>query len=236
RRRGQWEHAQTALFELAERYPEQPATLEGLRWLLLFTGSAEVSWQRLRESSSVERTRIRVDENVVQANVRETIARARAEQGAAAVPDAASSALQQTSGTGTLQFSGGTAQHAAKLSQWQSQAARVAELLQRTNAAYFAEPEIQFPLAARERAGRNPRRADTIVASFLSPVPDEPWSRIAAGEVWIAQPATAAPGKVALCHRTAQAPYLDGHLDDVCWQHAIKVPLRSEADHRQAGA
>ena len=32
--------------------------------------------------------------------------------------------------------------------------ARVAELLQRTNAAYFAEPEIQFPLAARERDGR----------------------------------------------------------------------------------
>jgi photosystem II stability/assembly factor-like uncharacterized protein len=237
RRRGQWEHAQTALFELAERYPDQPATLEGLRWLLLFTGSAEVSWQRLRESSSVERTRIRVDQNTVQANVRDAIARSREQAEPANATDSPASPLQQTAGTGALQFGGGTAQHAANISQWHSQAARVAELLQRQNAAYYAEPEIQFPLAALERARKRPRQADAIVTSFLSDTAAAgPWNRVAAGEVWLVQPATAAPGKVALCHRTSQAPYLDGQLDDPCWQKAIKVPLRSEADHRRTGS
>jgi photosystem II stability/assembly factor-like uncharacterized protein len=237
RRRGQWEHAQAALFELAERYPDQPATLEGLRWLLLFTGSAEVSWQRLRETSSVERTRIRVDQNIVQANVRDAMGRAREQGGSADATDGPASPIQQAAGTGALQFGGGTSQHAARVSQWHSQAARVAELLQRQNAAYYAEPEVQFPLAALERARKRPRQADAIVTSFLSDTAAEgPWNRVAAGEVWLVQPATAAPGKVALCHRASQAPYLDGQLDDPCWQKAIRVPLRSEADHRRTGS
>jgi len=234
RQLGQWEHAQTTLFEVAERFPGEPVALDAMRWLFLFTSSAEVSWQRLRASSTAERTQIRIDENIVQANVRSAIDQARSGNDSTGNPFQPGSPIQQASGSGTVRMGNGVDQHAARLEQWQSQAARLAELIERTDPAYFAEPSIQFPLAALERSLKHPREADRIVAALLGTAEStNPWNQIAAGEVWISQPSTAAPGAVVVCHRTAEAPYLDGQLDEVCWQRAIKVPLRGDGEHGQ---
>ena len=220
RRRGQWEHMQTTLFELVERYPEQPVAVDALRRLFLMTSSEEVTWQRLQKLSSASKTEFRSDGNIVQASVREALLNP-------------SLAIQQTSGVGSLQFGGGVEQHSAKRSQWQLQANRVLQTLKRVSPGYFAEPAIQFPVAAFERSLKHPRESDAIINSYLSDNSDRPWNRIAAGEVWILQPATAPPGKVALCHRTQQAPYLDGLLNDPCWQQTLQIPLKDEAEHEQ---
>lgn len=166
----------------------------------------------------------------------ESIEQARAGRNLLLDPLEGPSAIKQTSGEAALQFGGGTKQQAAMLSQWHGQAARLRDLIRQTDAAYFAEPSIQFPVAALERELKHPREADAIVDSFLSGAAGGPWNRIAAGEVWIRQPLTVPPSKVALCHRTAEAPYLDGELSDACWVHAVQIPLRSEAEHQRADA
>ncbi len=48
RRNGQWELAEAALVELVERYPNQAATFEAMRWLLQYWTGAELTYQRFR--------------------------------------------------------------------------------------------------------------------------------------------------------------------------------------------
>ena len=47
RRNGQWELAEAAFVELVDRYPNEPATLDAMRWLLHFW-TGELTYQRFR--------------------------------------------------------------------------------------------------------------------------------------------------------------------------------------------
>ena len=43
RRQSQFDHAEATYLDLVRRYPDQPAALEGLRWLLQYWTSAEIA-------------------------------------------------------------------------------------------------------------------------------------------------------------------------------------------------
>ena len=236
RRRGQWEHAQTTLFEIVNRFPQEPAALDALRWLLHFSGSAEVSWQRLRSTVAGQRTEFRVDEQVVQSDVRQAIEQVRSNSESADVSTGQPSAIRQASAEVSLHYANGQTQQETDRRRWQEQAVHTAETLKRLNATYFDDPTVQFPLASLERSRKHPRQADKLVHAFLSETADGPWNRVAAGELWLADPSAVPPVHVLLCRRTAEPPYLDGRFDDPCWLRADAVPLRSDAEHQRTSS
>jgi photosystem II stability/assembly factor-like uncharacterized protein len=59
----------------------------------------------------------------------------------------------------------------------------------------------------------------------------DPWRECALLESWLVNRAgqPQPPKPVAACRRTAARPYLDGKLDDACWEAAIPMPLATVA-------
>ena len=55
-------------------------------------------------------------------------------------------------------------------------------------------------------------------ADFVSRQPEGPWRNAAAAELWLTNRVGAPPKPVAYCRYTEERPYLDGKLDDACWQ------------------
>jgi photosystem II stability/assembly factor-like uncharacterized protein len=211
RRQGDWEQAQALLVELVERYPEEPPAAGAMIWLATFWGSDEVAFQRLRWQASVTRA-------VVQSA-----------NGTAA----ADAVLAESPVSGAVLAGGAFDEREVKQSAWRSQAERMFAQLKQLHGEQSAAPLVQFPCAALERKLGHPRRADEILQIYRGDVSAGPWARIAAGELWRTQPASLAPPEVVSCVRTDVPPWLDGHLDDECWQRAPRIRLRSEADHRQ---
>ncbi len=236
RRRGEWDHAQAVLVELAEHYSREPAATEAMSWLLSFWVSAEVGWQRLRSSSSIEASRKSTDGIIVQADLRRAIEESRAEHfgdGEPAEPTSELSQIQQTSVGGQLRVGGSQDQHAAKQESWLTNAERLVKSLRRIAPTEVLTPDRQFLIAALHRKQSHPGKADEVYRRFLSETADGPWNRIAAGELWLTQPSAIAARPTAVCRRAASPPVLDGVLDDACWQRATAVSLHNEAEHRQ---
>src|SRR5262249_39215539 len=82
------------------------------------------------------------------------------------------------------------------------------------------DPAIQFCLMSARRNLGDFETARTWYREFVARQPDGPWRRLGMAELWLTSP-TAAPPVPVLTSRASDArPYLDGKLDDVCWQAA----------------
>ena len=139
RMRGDWENAEAVLVELTERYPHEPPAIEAMAWLLRFWSSAEVSWQRLRDTTSVEKSRMEPGSPEQPARLLQ------------AIDTSPRSDIQQTSASGQVIIDGKTDQNAARLEQWQQGAARMLELLEEHAANDVNGSANQFVLASMHR-------------------------------------------------------------------------------------
>ena len=83
---------------------------------------------------------------------------------------------------------------------------------------YAADPSTMFGLqAARRGLGDVAGPADWF-GKFQSYVKDRPWHDAAHAEQWLAGRTNEPPRRLARCRLTDMRPYLDGELDDRCWQ------------------
>src|SRR5205814_9436429 len=70
-------------------------------------------------------------------------------------------------------------------------------------------------------AGRGPAEAGKATGWFIQfdgDVGQGPWDDAAHGALWLAGLSPQPPRKLARCRLTDAHPYLDGDLDDPCWQ------------------
>ena len=72
RRRGHWDLVEATLVELVQRYPNQPAALDAMRWLFQLWTGAEPAWQRARDVQ-VGQSRSVVSEDAVRARLEKSI-------------------------------------------------------------------------------------------------------------------------------------------------------------------
>jgi tetratricopeptide (TPR) repeat protein len=87
------------------------------------------------------------------------------------------------------------------------------------------DPTIQFPVQAAKRnlglLKSDPNLLDEAqewYKQFASRQPNGPWRDAALAELWLSQHKGAPPKPLAVCCFTDTKPYLDGKLDDACWQ------------------
>jgi hypothetical protein len=90
----------------------------------------------------------------------------------------------------------------------------------------FAEPAIQFPLAAAERQ-LSAANAQTRYQGLLRSQLPGPWLRCARGELWLIDDRGRSPKPMLECTLGEQRPHLDGKLEDPIWSQAARVTLRS---------
>lgn len=226
RRRGEFEHAEALYFELVRRYPEQPAALEGFRWLLQYWTSAEVAWQRRRKQGIVQ---VQATNHVGQ--IAERLEQARAEGSSVlAAPRTLSEAVPlQTVQTVNRNLSPRKTPAEGLLPDswagWRKRAYDLAAQLEQQSPALFQHPSVQLPLAALYRALGSAARADAIYRNYITQTSATSARELAERELWLTATTGAVPRKVITCRYAPARPYLDGVFSEDCWQQSQEVHL-----------
>jgi photosystem II stability/assembly factor-like uncharacterized protein len=92
------------------------------------------------------------------------------------------------------------------------------------------DPTLQFPLQAARRNLGQFDEAQQWYSQFASRQPDGPWRNAALAELWLTKRSGSPPKPVAVCRFTDVKPFLDGKLDDACWQTGEPLRLRDASE------
>ncbi len=221
-RAGQGASAAEAMELLLVRYPRHALADSAALWLVRYYASSEVAWRARKASAySVQ---------LVSASSQ------REDAGQVAVPttDKDGAPLEVVDRSQRAALAGLAHQQTAQPSMTAAQRAgrvlAVTKQFERTRPTLFADPLIQFPLAASQRhapaAGPNRPPAQGLPLNVHGI-----WSSCAAAEEWLRDGKGAAPKRVVSVVTAAEKPRLDGRLDDPLWLTAKSVTLTGVAVH-----
>jgi photosystem II stability/assembly factor-like uncharacterized protein/tetratricopeptide (TPR) repeat protein len=225
-RLGQWNLAREAYLLMANRYPNHPLTADALRWLIRYNSSSEArrryelgQFQVVRQQAfnvpkkNPDRARkagtlpqdsdFENRENVEIRTVRGEEWKMETKPGSAP-------------GRELLQF----APVAGKqdYQKWYQGALDLEPRLAAFGPLYVGDPSVQFCLQAARRNLGDAEGARKWYSHFVARQPDGPWRAAALAELWLFERKGPPPKSVAACRLAEARPYLDGQLDDDCWQ------------------
>lgn len=206
-RRGQWQLAQQAYLLLIDRQPAHPLAAEAYRWLIQHNSSGEA------------RRRHALKQFVMTTSVKYEQKASGSEPGAVR-PAGGTGPINE----GMLSFLG----DGALSRHWYRSSLEVGKRLSGFGPAYSADPAVQFCLQSARRHVGEAGAARTWFEKFHTYVPTGPWHDAAAAELWQSGggDGVTRPRRVGRCQLTESRPYLDGKLDDACWQR--QAPMRLE--------
>jgi photosystem II stability/assembly factor-like uncharacterized protein len=217
-RRGQWQFAREAFLLMADRYPANPLTADAYRWLVRHNTSSEA------------RRRHELGQFLV-------VTQASFSQSTTVAPtpvgdkdsDAKSTTATVTQ-TGRLALLGDR----QETRQWYQGALDVGKRLAAYGPLFATDPSMQFCLQAARRSLGDANTARQWYSRFCEEHADGPWRDAAAAEIWLTNRVGPPPKPVARCRATAVRPFLDGKLDDECWQDVKPLVLRDAAGETAA--
>jgi photosystem II stability/assembly factor-like uncharacterized protein len=222
-REGQWNLARETFLMMVDRYPAHPRTPDAFRWLIRHNCSSEA--RRRQELGQfvmvgqLEYGQLKPD---------------------ALAPPMPPSEDKDDSDKGKkgpkrpklpdfeMHTTGRRIQVAGKeeTRKWYQGALDMEARLAAFGPVFADDPTVQFPLYAARRNLGEFEAPKKWYADFVARQPQGPWRDAAAAELWLANRAGAPPKAVAYCRYTEERPYLDGKLDDACWQGALVLALR----------
>jgi hypothetical protein len=236
-RRGQWAMAKELFMLMVDRYPAHPLSADALRWLVRHSASSEA---RRRQ----ELGQFLVQETVEFQGARNSVTNPRGRMPQAEAPEAVTH--QQVSGVNVGEVrpafvpDGGPRQYLQSLNSgtrrpdartWYENVLAFETKLSSFGPVFSSDPPIQFSLNAARRNLGDVDTARKWYAQFASRQPDGPWRDAALAELWLVSRSGTCPKPVAQCRQTDTRPFLDGKLDDKCWQGVKPLVLRN-ADPR----
>jgi photosystem II stability/assembly factor-like uncharacterized protein len=259
RKRSQFELVESTYLEMIRRYPQEPGSLDAMRWLIQFWCSSETAWQRARSMNStttVSRTNPEQQASQVQQALGQSI------QGGDDIRQAFGSSngtdlLTNTAGIpqrlntrldldadhtgngkskkpGRLKITRDVDWRTGAVSEWHQRAAELGKKLEANAPNLFRSPEIQFPLAALRRTGGSARGADSIMRNFVTNGIDTGTRQLAERELWASFPTAESPSALAFCREATERPHLDGLLSDPCWEAAQEIRLTAKPGTQEA--
>jgi photosystem II stability/assembly factor-like uncharacterized protein len=205
-RNGQWPLAAETYQLLVERYPAHPLTAEACRWLIRHNASSEVKRRyELRQFVTVG-------------------AHEYGQKGLGSLqptgPDALVKRVKMDVPKIEDVHDSETFYNQATARQWYRGPLEVEKRLAAFGPLFVNEPATQFCLQAARRQLGEVEAARQWYADFAAKQPDGPWRAAALAELWLLNRNGVPPKPVAACRFTDTRPFLDGKLDDVCWQRA----------------
>ncbi len=216
-RSGQWDLARETFLMMARRYPANPRTPDALRWLIQHICSGEA------------KRRSELGQFIVSGELQLGVPK----PSPAVMPPADAAQDKQDKKTlnipefgpsGSVQI--GDIAGMAAVRKWYQGGLDMEPFLASFGPLFADDPAVQFPLQAARRSLGKFDAADKWYADFVARQPAGPWRDAAAAELWLSRRVGAPPKPVAYSRPTDERPYLDGQLDDACWQAAAPLPLR----------
>jgi photosystem II stability/assembly factor-like uncharacterized protein len=239
RRNGQWELAEATLVDLIERFPDEPATSQGMHQLFQYWTSAELLYQHLRQEK-VQSSQLDFNTARLVDRIDKAIALARTDP-KDRDPDALDGPDPVSVNTTSRQIRFGNSP--AGPLRWAAQrdsALKIAALIHRKSPALYRTPAIQLPLMALMRQaglttlpGESSTESKVVQAGATdSPLENATTSKknastdaaLAAAEI-----AGRLPEKSVTCQTATKRLFIDGLLSDDCWQAAAEIPLSTSA-------
>lgn len=212
-RSGQWPLAREVFLAMVDRYPAHPLSADAYRWLIRHNTSSEARRRQELGQFMV----------VAQHSTRPVESPGR------------QPGTKINSGVEQVQHRQVTLLNDLKETrQWYKGGLEIGDRLAALGPLHAADPAVQFCLQSARRQLGEVEAARTWYTRFRDQNVHEranalsdPWRSAAAAEVWLAHRAGPPPRTVALCRQTAARPYLDGKLDDECWQGLKPLSFRN---------
>ena len=253
RKRSQFELVEATYVELIRRYPEEPGSVDAMRWLIQFWSSSETAWQRSR----LMKTQTSVSQKPSSRQIQQALGQSSGSddeiQQTSGLKDQPGPNMTSSAGSPTridlkldfeekadgkskpgpstrMKVSREVDWRTGAIGEWHGRAQEMAKQLQKSEPKLFQSPEIQFPLAALRRLDGSARAADTIVRNFVTNAANSATRQLAERELWASFSTLESPQALAFCYRSENRPHLDGLLSDPCWSDAKEIHLRSDGD------
>ncbi|MCS7046425.1 MAG: YCF48-related protein, partial [Gemmataceae bacterium] len=215
-RRGQWELAREAFLFLVDRYPGHCSAVEAYRWLIRHNASTEV------------RRRHELKQFVVIKNL--SFHETSPPRAAAPAKDQPGDGIQQTKGIAVVEKGHIAFLHnRSEARQWYAGSLEFGKRLAACGPLFASEPAVQFCLQAARRTLGDQQTPAAWYDNFKKHVTKGPWHDAAHAEAWLLNQGLPPPRRLALCRLTEQRPYLDGKLDDACWEGLRPLRLGNAA-------
>jgi photosystem II stability/assembly factor-like uncharacterized protein len=210
---GQWSLAREAFILMANRYPTHPLTIDAYRWLLVYGASSEA------------RRRNELGQFLV----------ASAHEYGVPDKDTPQDPRKFKSGDEPIRVSDrgqqavGFLVNKAEIRQWYQGCVDLESKLAAFGPMFSNDPSMQFCLQAAKRNLGDFEGPKEWYARFIAKQPEGPWRSAAAAELWLLNRKGSPPKPVTTCRFTETRPFLDGKLDDSCWQSCPPIALKGAA-------
>jgi photosystem II stability/assembly factor-like uncharacterized protein/tetratricopeptide (TPR) repeat protein len=251
-RMGQWALAKEVFLLMVDRYPAHPLSADACRWLIRHSASSEARHrQELGQFVVQEYVEYQGARNAV-TNPRGQMPRAEGDADAPHSPpgrvihhetNPLSHGQVQPTFTpgegGSKQFFDGAVRDVLSGGQkpsarmWYENVLAFETKLSSFGPVFTNDPSIQFCLNSARRNLGDVETARNWYAKFSSRQPDGPWRDAALAELWLLNRNGAPPKPVVQCRQADSRPFLDGKLDDKCWQDVKPLVLRAANGPRE---
>jgi photosystem II stability/assembly factor-like uncharacterized protein len=220
-RMGQWNLAREAYLLAADRYPTHPATLEAVRWLIRHNSSGEAR-RRDELGQFIAVTQL---DYAVPSGAKTEIPRPYKPGPDGEKPKNPLKPIEvpQFEARQGMELALSGSRSTAK--RWYQASLDYEKRLAAFGPLVENDPAVQFCLQAARRNLGEVEAARKWYADFASKQPDGPWRAAALSELWLLSRKGAPPRPVASCRFTETRPFLDGQLDDDCWQAGKPLAL-----------
>jgi photosystem II stability/assembly factor-like uncharacterized protein len=213
-RLGQWQFAREVFLLMVDRYPAHPLSADAYRWLIRHNCSSE-ALRRHEMGQFLLLTQAGFttsnEKSSPLANALESKTKISIEGKMEPTREARLALLSNRSET----------------RQWYQGSLDIGARLAAFGPLFATDPSIQFCLQAARRNLGDFDTARQWYARFRDEHSDGPWRDAAAAELWLTNRSGPPPKPVALCRQVATRPFLDGVLDDDCWQGAKPIVLKN---------
>ncbi|MCS6851329.1 MAG: YCF48-related protein [Gemmataceae bacterium] len=203
-RLGQWTLAREAFLLMVDRYPAHPLAADAYRWLIRYSSSSEARRRHeLGQFMAVTNVEFRQaprragDDSPIQGGVQPV-----AHRQIALLADQ------------------------AETRRWYQGALALEARLAGFGLLFAQDPAVQFCLQAARRNLGDFDTARHWYQGFKAEHSSSVWHSAAAAELWLSNRVGPAPRPVLICRQTSSRPFLDGKLDDACWEGCKPTLLR----------
>jgi hypothetical protein len=120
-------------------------------------------------------------------------------------------------------------QDLAEVRQWYQSSLELEKKLAVFGPLFTHDPGVQFCLQSARRNLGDFETPKKWYGEFVARQPEGPWRSAAAAELWLMNRTGPPPKPVAVCKPAEARPYLDGKLDDPCWEASTPLRLQNAA-------
>jgi photosystem II stability/assembly factor-like uncharacterized protein len=223
-RQGEWLLARETFLMLVERYPTHPLAADACRWLIRHDCSSETRRrQELKQFIVVSRIGSNIKPGMVGTD--QTPLPGKVEFGSDKKPRRKIDPPEVTPDIQTTRYVPGEVPEAPLL--WYQQGLNTEKRLTAFGPLFASDPSIQFCLQAARRTLGDFETPRKWYSDFAVRQPDGPWRAAAQAELWLAHRSGVCPKPVGVCRHIQERPYLDGKLDEACWQSVKPMTLKN---------